>query len=188
MLISLLRILPTAGITKGAVCLSRNRGTGRRRLPFFSSGGPDLPKPSLIYLRHAPVKMDTGKIPRSPGLAGSTGIQPEFGQAAVFFFGRINLRLIFNLSSLLILLFFRNRHKKRSRMAIAEGLVIMISVLYRFRCFSGSIRHHGRHKPEIIPHSRTVFMIALIRCTTGINTCCPIPVCANFVFVIKPFK
>ena len=77
MLISLLRILPTAGITKGAVCLSRNRGTGRRRLSFFSSGGPDLPKLSLIYLRHAPVKMNTGKIPRSPGFAGSTGIQPE---------------------------------------------------------------------------------------------------------------
>ena len=64
----------------------------------------------------------------------------------------------------------------------------MISVLYRFRCFSGSICHHGRYKPEILPHSRTVFMIALIRGTTSINTCCPIPVCTNSVFVIKSFK
>ena len=143
MIIRFLCILTTSRIAKRPVCFSRNRGARRRRLSFFSSGRCDAPDFPWICFRHVPVKMNTGKLSRSPGFTGSASVQPKCCQTAVFFFCRINFRLILNLSGFLILFLLRYRNKNRCRVPVTERLIIMISMFYCFLCFSIRIRHHS---------------------------------------------
>ena len=81
--------------------------------------------------------------------------QPATCKSSVFFLCFINFVLICNFSFFIVFL-FRDLDKSRCRMAITEGFIVMIFVLYSIGCIAFFIGRNGRNKPIIIPYNRII--------------------------------
>ena len=71
-------------------------------------------------------------------------------------------------------------------MAVAEGLVIVVSPFYGFGRISVFICDQGGRIAETVPYGRLIRVISRIRLSSLIDMNRPVPVPVNHIPVIKP--